>query len=322
MGAIAIIEVLDRRGSVRSRVLLEDLPATIGRAYSNALILDDRFVCPQHARLVRDDEGWLALEDLNSVNGIYEAGRKERLKRIAVRSGTVVRVGHTRLRFAHPETTVPGAVPDTAADPGMERLARSRRYVVAILGVLVAWLALSAYLASFAGNTAAEVIGIVIVVPMLLALWAGVWALASRIVLQRFEFGPHFAVVSSVALVGAIYGEMSDYLLFLIPVKGLAVGLVAFGLVIVALLIYGHLLFASTLTRRRRVAWSVGVVLVLFVLGSLIGLAMQEGFSEFTEDPGTLKPVASSLIPADPAEDYITSLEELKVRLDALAARE
>ena len=322
MEPIAFVEVLDRRGGVRSRVPLWELPATIGRAYSNSLILDDRFACPRHARIVYDDEGWLALEDLGSVNGIYEPGHRERVERVVVRSGTVVRVGHTRLRFVHPETTVPGAVADDSADPEMERFARSRRYAVAVLGVLTAWLALSAYLASFAGNTAAEVIGIVIVVPLMLALWAGGWAVASRIVLQRFEFGPHLAVVCTVALVGAIYGEASSYLLFLFPLKGLAGALVVLGLVVGMLLIYGHLLFASTLTRGRRVAWSVGVVLVLFALGGLVGLAVEEEFSEFTEDPGTLKPVAGSLIPAGPADDYIASLEKLKAQVDEVAARE
>ncbi len=322
MGAIAFIEVLDRRGSVRSRVLLDHLPATIGRAYSNSLILDDRFVCPWHARLVHDEQGWLALEDLGSVNGIYVPGRRERVKLVALRSGTVVRVGHTRLRFVHPEAAVPSAVQDNAADPGIERFARSRRFAGAVLGVLVAWIAFSTYLGSFAGNTAAEVIGIVIVVPLMLAAWAGVWAVASRIVLQRFEFGPHLAVVSTIALVTVIYSDASNYLLFLFPSTPLAGVLVALGLGITTLLVYGHLLFASMLTRHRRVVWSVGVSLVLFALGGLIGLALEEEFSEYTEDPGALKPVASSLIPAAPADDYIASLEKLKAQVDELAAKE
>lgn len=320
MGAIVFVEVLDRRGGVRDRVALDGLPATIGRAYTNALILDDRFVSPVHALLVRDDPGWLALEDLDSANGIYEHGRRERVKRIAMRSGAVVRIGQTRLRFVHPETSVPDALPDRTADSAIERLARSRRFAAAVSVTLVAWLALSTYLGSYEGNTSAGVIGVVVGVPVMLALWAGIWAVPSRIVVQRFEFAPHLAVVSAVALSGALYGQASDYLLFLFPSTSLAGVLVVLGLAFAVLLIYGHLLFASTLTRRGRIAWSVGVVLVLFALGGLVGLALEEEFSEYTEEPGTLKPAPANLIPAARAEDYITSLESLQDEVDEFAA--
>jgi hypothetical protein len=322
VGTVVFVEVLDRRGGVRSRTAVADLPTTIGRAYTNALILDDRFVCPEHARLVRDDQGWLALEDLDSVNGIYEAGRRERMRRVVIRSGTVVRVGQTRLRFVHPETAVPNAVPDNAADPGIERLARSRRVVVALVTALTAWLALSTYLGSYEGNTAADVIGVVIGVLLLLVLWAGAWAVPSRIVVQRFEFVPHLAVVAAIVLSATLYGQASDYLLFLFPLTGLAGVLVVFGLLLGVLLIYGHLLFASTLTRRRRVAWSAGVVLVLVALTGLLGLALEDEFKEYTEEPGALKPVPISLIPARPAVEYMASLNELQGEVDELAVEE
>lgn len=320
MGAVVFVEVLDRRGGVRNRIALEHLPITIGRAYTNALILDDRFVSPTHARLVHDDLGWLALEDLDSVNGIYGQGRRERVTRIAIESGTVVRIGQTRLRFVNPETSVPDALPDNTADPTIERLARSRRFAAAVFFTLVVWLAVLTYLGSYEGNTSAGMVGVVVGVPAMLAFWAGIWAVPSRIVVQRFEFGPHLAVVSTIALAATLYGQASDYLLFLFPATSLEGVLVVLGLFLGVLLIYGHLLFASTLTRRRRMAWSVGVVVVLFALGGLVGLAMEDEFSEYTDEPGSLKPVSANLIPAVPAEDYIASLEKLQDEVDELAA--
>lgn len=320
MGAVAFVEVLDRRGSVRDRIALEELPATIGRAYTNALILDDRFVSPMHARLVREDQGWLALEDLESVNGIYEHGRRQRAKRIAIESGTVIRVGQTRLRFVHPETSVPDALPDNTADPTIERLGRSGRFTAAVFLTLVAWLTLLTYLGSYEGNTSVGVVGVVVGVPVMLAIWAGIWAVPSRIVMQRFEFGPHLAVVSAIALSATLYGQASDYLLFLFPSTSLAAVLVVLGLFFAVLLVYGHLVFASTLTRRRRMAWSLGVIIVLFALGGLVGLAMEDEFSEYTDEPGTLKPVPANLIPAVPGEDYVASVEKLQEEVDELAA--
>ncbi len=44
MGKIAFVEILDRRGNVRERVRVDSFPATVGRGYGNAVIVDDRLV--------------------------------------------------------------------------------------------------------------------------------------------------------------------------------------------------------------------------------------------------------------------------------------
>ena len=65
-----ILEVLDRRGRPLQRLRVETLPLTIGRDLGNDVQLDDPYVCPQHARIVRDPDGRLVVEDLSSVNGL------------------------------------------------------------------------------------------------------------------------------------------------------------------------------------------------------------------------------------------------------------
>jgi hypothetical protein len=322
LGAIAFVEVLDRRGAVLSRTRLDDVPATIGRAYNNDVILDDRYVCPTHAILVRDEDGRLVLEDADSVNGLYVPGRQGLTARVPIESRTLIRVGHTRLRIVRADAEVPAAALDQSADSKVEQLARSRKFALVSLAVVVVFAGISMYLESFDENMMPQTVGIVILVPLLLAMWAGAWSLASRIVVQRFEFAPHMAVVSAVLLATLLYDEIGNYLLFLFPSGAVGVSLIVGGFAITVGLLYGHLIFASTLDRRRRMTWAIGVSLALFALGGLIGLAVREEFNGYTDDPGVLKPVGSGWIPARTADDYIASLSRLKAEVDDLAVEE
>lgn len=319
MGALVWVEVLDRRGAVRSRVALESLPATIGRGYRNRVILDDRYVGPIHARLEEDETGQLSLVDLDSVNGIYVRGVRDRQTRVAVQSGTEVRIGHTRLRFVHPDAEVPAAVPDEAADSRLRALARSRPVALALLAAVVAGSALSAYLGSYERSVADDLIAMAIGVAVLLPLWAGVWALVTRAVLGRFEFVAHLAVAGSIVLLVFLFGELADYVSFLFTSRAVGLLLAAPALLLAMSLVYGHLLFASTVSRRRRLTWSIAVVLAFVALGGLVQLTSRNEFRAYLEEPGSLEPLRSAWIPARPSDDFIGSLPKLKAQLDDLA---
>ena len=64
------VEILSRHHDVVARYRCED-GARIGRAYDNDVVVDDPYVAPHHARIVRDEAGELFAEDLGSVNGLY-----------------------------------------------------------------------------------------------------------------------------------------------------------------------------------------------------------------------------------------------------------
>jgi hypothetical protein len=50
MEPLTFVEILDKRGHVMQRLRVERLPATIGRAYTNDVILDDPFVSAEAAK--------------------------------------------------------------------------------------------------------------------------------------------------------------------------------------------------------------------------------------------------------------------------------
>lgn len=72
----------------------------IGRTEGDILLPDDRFVCPRHARLVRDGDA-ISVQDLASVNGIYKRVRAP----VKLQHGDLFLLGLEVLRF---EALAPG----------------------------------------------------------------------------------------------------------------------------------------------------------------------------------------------------------------------
>lgn len=73
-----------------------DSAIVIGRDASADMTIDDREVSKRHCEIQPVEEGWI-LTDLGSRNGTFVGG--ERIRRLLLRDGEVVRVGRTNLHF-------------------------------------------------------------------------------------------------------------------------------------------------------------------------------------------------------------------------------
>jgi pSer/pThr/pTyr-binding forkhead associated (FHA) protein len=74
----------------------------IGRTRDNDIVLDFKSISRHHAEIVRDGERYL-LVDLRSANGVRVNGTE--YKRVGLRSGDILSLGHIRLRFEDPTMT-------------------------------------------------------------------------------------------------------------------------------------------------------------------------------------------------------------------------
>ncbi len=79
-----------------SRYLLDRDSTTIGRHPDSHVFLDDVTVSRHHARVDREDDGFV-LYDLGSLNGTYLPG--ERVDRRELRAGAELQVGRFKLLF-------------------------------------------------------------------------------------------------------------------------------------------------------------------------------------------------------------------------------
>ncbi len=111
--------------SLLLRVRQEGLPASfalregktsLGRHPSNDIVLPMDSVSRFHAQIA-PEQGLLLLEDLNSSNGTFING--ERIDRMAVHDGDVIRLGKVELVFRNTATLSEERPPDPAASRGM-----------------------------------------------------------------------------------------------------------------------------------------------------------------------------------------------------------
>ena len=330
------LEVVGPDGS-RTWRRLDSLPLTIGRGLANDLILTDPYVDARHARISLY-EGRLQLEDLGSVNGIV-AGESRTRTSIAVEPGVEVRIGRTRLRFrdteepvapALVEEPVGAAVSDARAEDsissGRGRALRwpvTPRRQLALAASAIFAFACWSWLTSFDGSGLGDVVSGVGGFAVLGAAWAGLWAVASRATVRRFNYLGHFAVVAVIVLIGLAWSVVEDWLAFFLPDATLleAVSTVTMVATLCAL-IAGHLAFASTMSRRRR--WRLGLVIAGGAIG-ILGLAALAATEEFTDVPtfsNSLKPVRADLIPTSSVEDFSEAMRDLKREVDEMAMRE
>ncbi len=120
-----IIEQLGTTHNVldRQKFRLDDLTAdpfnealgnypkiTIGRAYSNDLILTDEHIDEWHASLQLDEDGQLWIIDYGSLNGIKKLKGKTSLERQLVASGDIFVIGRNKIRILFGDHPVPATV--------------------------------------------------------------------------------------------------------------------------------------------------------------------------------------------------------------------
>ena len=332
---MAVILEIVQPGGARTWQRLESLPLTVGRGLANDVILDDPYVDARHARIALDETGALRIEDLGSVNGLVMNAARIR-STIAVPVGAEVRLGRTTLRFRDSEETVapalvdehagrvpvresPGYVPVTAVAHGWTASARSR---LALILTGMAAVGLSTWLGSTDRSTTGTALGAVAAYVVMLGLWAGVWAGASRANVHRFSYQAHFAIASAVALAAFAWTTLEEWLAFLFPDAALIEVLSTLMVVVlIAALIAGHLSLSSTMPRQRRWVWGTVIAVGGITIGGLAALATADNFTDVPTFSGVLKPIAPSLIPTTTVSEFGEAMAELKEDVDEMAEK-
>jgi hypothetical protein len=315
-----IVEILDRRAGVRQRVRLAAFPASFGRGYQNDVILDDRYVDPNHALLAWDGAGTLVLTDLGSVNGIVDPLTGARVGRLAIRSGTEVRLGRTTLRFVDPTQAVEPTLPESPA-AGHRWIGDSplRDLAVALgTGLLLGF---NNFLEATDRVRVSGLLGQALTSLLLVAAWAGMWALVGRITQHRFRFAEHFVIPCAAISVYTITNATAGYLRFLFPGPvDWEMGAAAIAIAVAILTLAAHLARVSLLSPGRRLLWSTGVILTLALIVALSDHGERSEFAARLEDT-PLKPVGASLIPSVAPARFLRQVEALQEEVDELADR-
>jgi hypothetical protein len=322
MGKIAFVEFLDRRGNIRERVRVDSFPATVGRSYANAVIVDDRLVNAEHLRLSVDDEGAIVVEDLNTVNGTRLSKARERIERHRIPAGgeALIRIGQTVLRLRGSDFPVG---PAASSRP---LLGSFRRYVEnSAIAFVVFITGFSINVFSYAQGIHKKVIWSDLIreslaLLIVFALWAGFWSFVNRLVAHSFRFMSHLAIsgIASAVFLLLFIGKEYVEFLFSAPLAARAVGFAGFG-VIFSLLLYSHLsVMAGSSGRKRMLASAlisegiVGVVL-------LTQYAYRKEFSNELRFSSVIKPIGRQWVRTVPSDEFFGDLDKLRASIDAMA---
>lgn len=101
-----IVELVSRSQKLIHSQRIDGTEVTVGRAYDNDVVLADPFVCPHHLSLTQTEGGVWQVCDRDSVNGSFTDAQKQLIGCQPIRSGDVVSVGKSHLRFIYPNQAV------------------------------------------------------------------------------------------------------------------------------------------------------------------------------------------------------------------------
>ena len=315
-----IIEILDRRATVRQRVRVTAFPASLGRGYGNDVILDDRYVDPVHARLEWDGGGVLMLVDQGSVNGIIDPASGARVARIPIRSGSEARLGRTTLRFVDAAEPVEPALAETVGT-GHAIIGESWLRDLALAAGAGLMLGFDNYVDASDRVRLSGLLGDALTSLLVVAAWAGGWALVNRITLHRFRFREHFVIPCMAIIAYTAVNGIAGYLRFLFPGSvdwEFGAGLIGAGIAVTALA--AHLGRVSSMPRGRRWLWSAGLVGLLGVVAALSEHGDRPEFG-MSQERTPLKPVGASLIPGVAPAQFLGQMDSLKGEVDRLTER-
>jgi FHA domain-containing protein len=311
---VIVIEVLDRSGRVHERVRADAFPITIGRALTNTVIVDDPFVCAEHARIDLAGDGTLMVEDLGSVNGTYTVRPRLRITQLAVEPDCRLRIGQTVLRVRAALHPVAPAVPYVQRPALFARRGR----MVAVLAASIVALLGAQYLRTFEELKPLKVAaGIMPFVFMLLA-WAGAWAVANRIVSHRFQPLAH---CTAAALLGVLYGAFTagvDYFAFAFAADRSAVVLqwcAATAVLATAFYVHSRLCSGEPTARLVRHCTLAAAGIVGLIAFTTYAADRDDGVPSFA---GQLEPPAFRIVPGHSIDHFVTDAQRLKDRVDEL----
>ncbi len=323
MERVMFVEILNRRGVVEQRIRVDSLPATIGRAYTNDVILSDKHICPEHMRVFLDEDGTPVAEDLNSINGIYSNKSRERSSRIKIHPDTVVRAGQTTLRFRWRDHKVPPAEVDRARVRRFFRPFNNKYVTGGIFLLSVFAIMLSIFLDTYSKFEFSDFLENIVPMIILFAVWAGFWSFINRLVSHSFRFLLHLAMAGAMVTGIIVYDIVFDYaaFLFTLPPYFDMVRLVGYAFLF-AVLLFGHLSVITPSSPAKRVIASILIAFGIFGMFGLIDHLEKSEYSSGLQFSSDLKPVDKKWLSKVSTEEFFGGIEKIKEEIDEIARKE
>lgn len=311
-----IVEIVTKSGRVMEVHAFQKNHITIGRAYSNDMILQDPYMEAEHLDVNFDeDQRQFVVRDLNSLNGSALQKPHQKLNaddRVWIPSGQQVTVGKTTLRFLDKKHAAHPALPLSAMEPFYTLLSRWWVTVAAVL-CCVGMTLLSAYQKDPFSKTVLEELNLVVMITIAAIFYSGLWMLLAR--LQRSE-GRLLLNMNLFLLLMVIDGGLQ----LLVPAYDFNLGWlvsVTYFTLVISFLLVAAMIYISTTQSTHLPRWSAlsiaGVLGFLVIMSDVFQLLFPAEFSVAPPYNMTLVPPAQQWRRGIDESAFLTLIEQVYV---------
>lgn len=311
MERLAWIELLDREGAVSQRFPVFHWPVTVGRAYSCDIIVDDPFVAPRHLQLSGNQDDSFAVEDLESLNGMYLNGRRVKQKTAAFTTDDVVRFGHSQLRVRHASHPVADEAPIVP-----HTWDRQPRTLLLTSMLLLLLTGAAGFLSYNSEDSMAEVLTMVMGVLSVTGIWVSGWTLVGRIFSGQTNFVAH-AIIASL---GMSVFWMSDALLnlseFSFNTTALSDHSSLIDFATLSAMLYFHLRLVSRLRKPQLGMIAASASLLLWGLATLTSLVESDQNLTMRDYSTSIAPSFLLFDKGQSVDQFVAGADDLKQQVE------
>ncbi len=308
---LGLLQAHDRNGALVARVEVTHWPVTVGRSLASSLVLDDLHVAPDHLLINRGPDGSVGVRVMDTSNGVLQHQRlRRRGEDFGWARGEELVLGRLKLSLRLADEPLPAEQPLPHfpwRTTGWTLLLAAA--VLALMGGMT-WLAtpesnvlgqrLPALLATTAGS---------------FAVWAGLWALVTRLFTGRLWFWRHVRIACATLLASQVAETAAHLLAFVFSWESFARFDLLINVLAAAVGVYLHLRVIAP-QRRRGLAGIVAGVALLGVAVLLSTSWLQTRRLSGQLYMATLFPPAWRLAPAVPVPQFLDEAQSIRKRLE------
>lgn len=309
---LALLQATDRNGALVGRLDVQAWPVTVGRALTADLVLDDSHVAAEHLRLDRTEQGDISVTVLDTVNGLELGGKQHpRGSTFIWPAGQALTIGRLKLGLRLAES--PLAAEERLPHFPWRAVAWTGLASAGVLAVSLfqAWLTLTEPLQLV--RQLPSVIGIMV---LAMAVWAGLWAMATKLFTGRLQFWRHVRIACTSLLALEAVVTLASLLAFMFSLESLSRFELQMHLLGAAAAVYFHL--AVITPQRRRQLASLVTGLAMLGIGLMLGTTwLQNKRLSNTLYLSHFYPPALRVAPAVPVKKFLDEAGSIRQRLDA-----
>ncbi len=307
---VGLLEVFDRSGATVTRLPVTGWPVTVGRALSADLVLDDGHVAAEHLRMDAPQADRIVVTVLNTINGVrhgkvlHPGGAQ-----FAWTGEEELALGRLRMRLRLPD--MPIAAEQALPQSPWLSIGVTTALVLATLAAIVlqTWLQ-ATDTAKFAQSAIPLVGGLMAG----LLVWAGIWALATKLFTGHPQFWRHVRIACTFSLIEPLVSASGYLLAFVFSWESLARFNFLLSTPVLAVGVFVHLAVISP-QRRRALFATVATVTALGLAATMGSNWLQNKRTTNQLYLSALFPPSWRIAPTVAVDQFVVDAGSIRARL-------